>query len=185
MVVAIPVHVCDGAADRALRGWRRWGWLMNYLNDNRLRAEFFGTLCLVLIGCSSIVLSGFNIQLPIGIPGHRHDVRPDVCGDDLRDRPDLRLPPQSRRYGGDVVGGPHQVGDAIAYVVAQFIGAIVGALILYLIISGRSTGWDPATQGLGQNGWQDLQPDLGDHRGIRRHADLYHRRSRCHRAEGQ
>jgi glycerol uptake facilitator-like aquaporin len=45
---------------------------MNYINDNRLRAEFFGTLVLVLVGGSSIVLTGLGgafplAALPIGL----------------------------------------------------------------------------------------------------------------------
>jgi aquaporin Z len=127
---------------------------MNYLNDNRLRAEFFGTLCLVLIGCSSIVLSGFNIQLPMGFMaigiafGLTYAVMTYAVG------------PISGCHLNPAVtaavwsAGRIKSGDALAYVVAQFIGAIAGAFILYLIISGRSTGWDPATQGLGENGWR-------------------------------
>ena len=43
--------------------------------------------------------------------------------------------------------------DAIAYVVAQFIGAFVGALLLVIIVKGKAAGYDIAAAGLGQNGW--------------------------------
>jgi len=40
--------------------------------------------------------------------------------------------------------------DFISYVIAQVLGAIAGAIVLYIILSGKSAGW---TGGLGQNGW--------------------------------
>ena len=40
--------------------------------------------------------------------------------------------------------------DFISYVIAQTLGAIAGAIVLYIILSGKSAGW---TGGLGQNGW--------------------------------
>jgi aquaporin Z len=43
--------------------------------------------------------------------------------------------------------------DAIKYIVAQFIGGIVGAVILYLILMGKIAGYDVSKLGLGQNGW--------------------------------
>lgn len=126
---------------------------MNYLNDNRLRAEFFGTLCLVLIGCSSIVLTGFNTQLPMGFLAIAITFGFTVAA------MAYALGPVSGCHLNPAVtvaiwsAGRIKSEDAIAYIVAQFVGAIVGAFILWLIVRGRVTGWDPATQGLGQNGW--------------------------------
>src|SRR5262245_15975642 len=40
--------------------------------------------------------------------------------------------------------------DFITYVIAQVLGAIAGAVVLYLILSGKASGWNG---GLGQNGW--------------------------------
>ncbi len=40
--------------------------------------------------------------------------------------------------------------DMLGYWVAQVLGAIVGAVVLYLILSGKAQGWNG---GLGQNGW--------------------------------
>ena len=126
---------------------------MNYLCDNRLRAEFFGTLCLVLIGCGSAVLTGFNIQLPMGY---------------LAISVAFGLTLTAMAYAIGPVSGCHinpavtaaiwaagrmSTADAVAYVGAQLLGGIAGAFVLWLIVSGRSTGWDSATQGLGQNGW--------------------------------
>ena len=38
----------------------------------------------------------------------------------------------------------------IRYWIAQVLGAIVGAVVLYVILSGKAQGWNG---GLGQNGW--------------------------------
>src|SRR5262249_60772347 len=43
--------------------------------------------------------------------------------------------------------------EAIGYVVAQLIGGIVGAAVLWLILQGKIAGYDVAGAGLGQNGW--------------------------------
>jgi aquaporin Z len=126
---------------------------LNYLNDNRLRAEVFGTACLILFGCGSAVLTGFSVQLPMGflaisitfgfaVVAMAYALGP-VSGCHLNPAVTAAIWSAGRMKGE----------DAIAYVIAQLIGGIIGALILYLIVKGRVTGWDPATQGLGQNGW--------------------------------
>ena len=47
--------------------------------------------------------------------------------------------------------------EAIMYVLAQSVGAVAGAAILYLIASGKA-GYDLATHGLGQNGFDAASP---------------------------
>lgn len=49
-----------------------------------------------------------------------------------------------------LVAGRMTTSDFISYVIAQALGAIAGAIVLYIILSGKSAGW---TGGLGQNGW--------------------------------
>ena len=51
---------------------------------------------------------------------------------------------------GVLVAGRMTMGDFISYVIAQVLGAIAAAIVLYVILSGKSSGW---TGGLGQNGW--------------------------------
>ena len=51
---------------------------------------------------------------------------------------------------GVYVAGRMSVADMISYWIAQVLGAIVAAAVLYLILSGKAQGW---TGGLGQNGW--------------------------------
>ena len=51
---------------------------------------------------------------------------------------------------GVFVAGRMSAGEMIGYWIAQVLGAIVAAALLYLILSGKAQGW---TGGLGQNGW--------------------------------
>ena len=51
---------------------------------------------------------------------------------------------------GVLVAGRMTTQDFITYVIAQMLGAIAGAAVLYLILSGKASGWNG---GLGQNGW--------------------------------
>lgn len=53
---------------------------------------------------------------------------------------------------GFLASGRMPAGEFVGYVVAQVAGAIVGALVIYLIASGK-TGYSLATNGLGQNGF--------------------------------
>jgi aquaporin Z len=50
---------------------------------------------------------------------------------------------------GVLVAGRMTVSDFVTYVV-QILGAIAGAFVLYLILSGKASGWSGS---LGQNGW--------------------------------
>ena len=51
---------------------------------------------------------------------------------------------------GVLVAGRMTVSDFISYAIAQVLGALAGAIVLYVILSGKSAGWDGS---LGQNGW--------------------------------
>src|SRR5262249_18780892 len=52
------------------------------------------------------------------------------------------------------VAGRMEARDAISYIVAQFVGAVIGAGLLALILKGKSSGYNLA-DGLGQTGWKD------------------------------
>jgi aquaporin Z len=56
---------------------------------------------------------------------------------------------------GLVVGGRFDAGKAVPYIVAQILGAIVGAVIIYVIASGKP---DFAIGGFAANGFGDLSP---------------------------
>jgi len=114
-------------------------------------AEFIGTFTLVFFGCGAAVIAGMGTG-PTSI---------DVLGIAFA----FGLAIVAMAYGIGPVSGCHvnpavsfgvllagrmTVSDFIAYVIAQVLGAIAGAAVLYLILSGKAAGW---TGGLGQNGW--------------------------------
>jgi aquaporin Z len=53
---------------------------------------------------------------------------------------------------GVLVAGKMEMKDAIGYIISQCIGAILGAAVLYLIVSGRP-GFQMGEWALGSNGW--------------------------------
>ena len=54
---------------------------------------------------------------------------------------------------GAMLAGRMPMSEFVSYVIAQCLGAIAGALVLYIIVSGKLAGYDVAASGLGQNGW--------------------------------
>jgi aquaporin Z len=122
----------------------------------RLTAEFIGTLWLVLGGCGSAVLAaafpalgiGFvGVSLAFGLTvltmayaiGH-------VSGCHLNPAVSLGL----------CAGGRFPAKDLVPYIIAQVLGAIVGAGILYVIASGHP-GFDLAG-GFASNGYAEHSP---------------------------
>jgi aquaporin Z len=99
--------------------------------SNRLAAEFFGTMWLVLGGCGSAVLAA-------AFPGL------GIC----HLNPAVSL--------GLVVGGRFKVKDLLPYVVAQVAGAVVAAGVLYLIATGKA-GFD-LKGGFASNGYGEHSP---------------------------
>ena len=51
---------------------------------------------------------------------------------------------------GVMLAGRMSFAEFVNYAIAQCLGALAGAAALYLILSGKASGW---TGGLGQNGW--------------------------------
>ena len=47
--------------------------------------------------------------------------------------------------------------EAFAYIIAQIIGGLIGAAVLYFIATGK-LGYDIAINGLGQNGFAEFSP---------------------------
>ena len=111
-------------------------------------AELIGTFTLVLFGCGSAVLAGGEVgQLGISfafglaIVAMAYGIGP-VSGCHVN--PAVSF--------GAFVSGRMSSGDMLRYWAAQFIGAAIGAGVLYLIASGKA-GYTLADNGLGQNGW--------------------------------
>ncbi len=130
---------------------------------NKLMAEFFGTLWLVFGGCGSAVLAahflstdptpvnlgiGFvGVSLAFGLTvltmayaiGH-------ISGCHLNPAVTVGL----------VVGGRHPKSEAVPYIIAQVLGGIAGAAILYLIASGKA-GFS-TSGGFASNGYDAHSP---------------------------
>jgi aquaporin Z len=124
--------------------------------QQKLAAEFLGTLWLVLGGVGSAVLAGIFQDVGIGLHGislafgltvmTMAFAIGHISGCHLNPAVTLGL----------VAGGRFPIGEAVPYIVAQVAGAIAGAAILYMIASGRA-GFD-VTERFGANGWGDLSP---------------------------
>lgn len=124
--------------------------------QKKLAAEFFGTLWLVLGGCGSAVLAAAFPDLGIGLLGVAL-----AFG--------LTVLTMAFAVGGISGGhfnpavtvglataGRFSWGSVIPYIVAQVVGAIVAALILYLIVSGKSDFGGVA--GFASNGYGEHSP---------------------------
>lgn len=113
-----------------------------------LIAELIGTFALVLLGCGAAVLAGGEVgQLGIAfafglaIVAMAYGIGP-ISGCHIN--PAVSF--------GAFIAGRISLNTMLQYWLAQFIGAILGAAVLYLIASGKA-GYDLASNGLGQNGW--------------------------------
>jgi aquaporin Z len=123
----------------------------------RSAAEFIGTFWLVLGGCGSAVLAaGFpevgigllGVSLAFGLTvltmvyaiGH-------ISGCHLNPAVSVGL----------AVGGRFRYGDLPAYIIAQVLGAIVAAYLLFFIASGTES-YDLAVNGLAANGYGEHSP---------------------------
>jgi len=122
----------------------------------RLGAEFFGTFWLVLGGCGSAVLAAGFPDLGIGFAGVAFAFGLTVL------TMAYALGPVSGGHfnpavsAGLVAGGRFPIGELVPYIVAQVIGAIVAAGVLYLIASGKA-GFD-ASAGFASNGYGEHSP---------------------------
>lgn len=128
---------------------------------NKLIAEFFGTFWLVFGGCGSAVLAAMfltagdsPVQLGIGFVGVSLAFGLTVLtmAYAIGHISGCHLNPAVTV--GLVVAGRHPKSEMIPYVVAQVIGGIAGAAVLYLIASGKpgfSTAGGFASNGFGEH----------------------------------
>ena len=117
-------------------------------------AEFIGTFSLVLFGCGAAVIAGISATGPSGIGllgiaiafGFAVVAMAYAIGgiSGCHINPAVTI--------GVLTAGKITVKDAIAYIIAQCLGAILGSGVLYLIASGRP-GFTMPVWGLGANGW--------------------------------
>ena len=111
-------------------------------------AEFLGTFALVFIGCGSAVIAGGQIgyagiafAFGLTVLAMVYAIGP-ISGCHINPAISIAM----------LVAGKMKGKDALMYIIAQCLGAVVAAGILLAIANGVS-GYDLATDGLGQNGF--------------------------------
>ncbi|MDE1478470.1 aquaporin Z [Xenorhabdus bovienii] len=123
----------------------------------KLSAEFLGTFWLVFGGCGSAVLAAAFPQLGIGFVGvslafgltvvtMAYAVG-HISGGHFNPAVTLGL----------FAGGRIAAKEVIPYIIAQVIGGIAAAAVLYLIASGKS-GFDATASGFASNGYGEHSP---------------------------
>jgi aquaporin Z len=118
---------------------------------DKMFAEFIGTFALVFFGCGAAVvggmgsgptavnLLGISSAFGFAIVAMAYGIGP-ISGCHVN--PAVSF--------GAFVAGRMTMQEMIRYWIAQVVGAVLGALVLYIILSGKAQGWNG---GLGQNGW--------------------------------
>ena len=119
----------------------------------KLVAEFIGTLWLVLGGCGSAVLAAAYPELGIGFVGVAFAFGLTVLtmAYAIGHISGCHLNPAVS--AGLVVGGRHPASELGPYIVAQVLGGLAGAGILYLIVTGNGAfeGSSFAANGYGEH----------------------------------
>jgi aquaporin Z len=114
-------------------------------------AEFIGTFTLVLFGCGAAVIAGMGTgATAIDVLGIAFAFGLSIVAMAYGIGPVSGCHVNPAVSFGVLLAGRMSVGDFITYVIAQVLGALAGAGVLYLILTGKASGW---TGGLGQNGW--------------------------------
>ena len=128
---------------------------MNEILIKKIVAEGLGTAWLVLGGCGSAVLAAAFPEVGIGLLGvslafgltvltMAYAIGP-ISGCHLNPAVTIGL----------MVAGKHPKSEVLPYIIAQSIGGIIGAGILYLIATGKT---DPSIGGFATNGYGEHSP---------------------------
>jgi aquaporin Z len=112
-------------------------------------AELVGTFILVLFGCGTAVVAGDKVGIlgiafafGLGLIGAAYGIGP-ISGCHIN--PAVSL--------GFWSAGRLSLKDMVGYWAGQFIGGVLAAGVLSVIISGVGGGYNIAASGLGQDGW--------------------------------
>lgn len=119
---------------------------------SKFSAEFLGTMILVLMGCGSAVIAGANGTTGVGLLGISFAFGLSVVAmayaighiSGCHINPAISI--------GMVVAGRMKATEAAYYIVAQILGAIAGAGLLYFIESNHP-GFEMKEWALGSNGY--------------------------------
>ena len=116
-------------------------------------AEAIGTAVLVLVGCGAVTIGdvdgrsfvdviGIAFSFGLAVTAMAYGIGP-VSGCHINPAVTVAM----------FTAGRMPLNTAIGYIVAQLVGAIIGAGLLVLILKGKLAGYDVGKSGLGQNGW--------------------------------
>jgi aquaporin Z len=121
--------------------------------SKKYAAEFIGTMVLVLLGCGSAVIAGYNVQylgisfaFGLSVLAMVYTIG-TISGCHINPAISISM----------LISGKLTAKDTAFYVVFQCLGAIVGAGILYAIATGIPS-YNIAVNGLGQNGYGLASP---------------------------
>src|SRR5271166_510227 len=118
---------------------------------NKSIAEFIGTFALVFFGCGAAVVAGSGPeQTTVNLLGIASAFGFAIVDMAYGIGPISGCHVNPAVSFGVFVAGRMKADEMIRYWIAQVLGAIAGAIVLYIILSGKAEGW---TGGLGQNGW--------------------------------
>jgi aquaporin Z len=122
----------------------------------KLAAEFIGTFWLTFAGCGSAVIAAGFPQVGIGLVGVSFAFGLTVLtmAYSIGHVSGCHLNPAVTV--GLAAGGRFPAQDVVPYIVAQVLGAVVGAAVLYFIASG-APGFD-AAKGFAANGYGEHSP---------------------------
>lgn len=128
---------------------------MNTTLTKKLMAEGLGTAWLVLGGCGSAVLAAAFPEVGIGLHGVSLAFGLTVVTMAYTIGPISGCHLNPAVTFGLMVAGKHPKSEVFPYVVAQTIGAIIGAGLLYLIATGKA---NPSIGNFATNGYGEYSP---------------------------
>ncbi len=118
---------------------------------NKQLAEFIGTFALVFFGCGAAAIGGMGSgPTAVNLLGIASAFGFAIVAMAYGIGPISGCHVNPAVSFGVFVAGRMSAAEMVSYWIAQVLGALVGAGVLYVILSGKASGW---TGGLGQNGW--------------------------------
>lgn len=125
------------------------------MNLKKLSAEAIGTAWLVFGGCGSAVLAAAFPNVGIGLHGVSVAFGLTVLTMAFAIGPISGCHLNPAVTAGLAIAGKHPKNEVLPYIVAQVIGAIIGAGILYVIATGKA---DAEIGGFATNGYGEHSP---------------------------
>ncbi len=126
---------------------------MNVSLTSKIVAEMLGTMVLVLMGCGSAVIAGADGTTGVGLLGISFAFGLSVVamayaighisGCHINQAISVAM----------VVAGRMKAKEAAFYIIAQIVRAIIGAGILYVLVTNQLAGFNMKPYALGSNGW--------------------------------